>query len=153
METLIALGSISAFSLYLFFLARYTIEYVNEQFPMRHMIDDAIMDINDALTSASIIVLVVTVGKYFEEKVKQKIAKMTDEIFPESTLFENMKMNFVEIKNRQLKIDREKVYDVSLIEKGDIIKIVPGVVLVDAILISGAVRAMQSARTGCEDIV
>jgi hypothetical protein len=78
---------------------------------------------------------------------------MTDEIFPESTLFENMKMNFVEIKNRQLKIDREKVYDVSLIEKGDIIKIVPGVVLVDAILISGAVRAMQSARTGCEDIV
>jgi hypothetical protein len=53
-------------------------EYVNEQFHMRQMIDDAIMDINDALTSASIIVLVVTVGKYFEEKVKQKIAKMTD---------------------------------------------------------------------------
>jgi cation transport ATPase len=64
-----------------------------------------------------------------------------------------MKVNFVEIKNRQLKIDNEKVYDVSLIEKSDIIKIVPGVVLVDAILISGSVKAMQSARTGCEDIV
>ena len=30
METLIALGSISAFSLFLFFLGRYTIEYVND---------------------------------------------------------------------------------------------------------------------------
>jgi hypothetical protein len=30
----------------------------------------AIMDINDSLTSASIIVLVVTIGKYFEGKVK-----------------------------------------------------------------------------------
>ena len=70
METLIALGSISAFSLFLFFLGRYTIEYLNDEikdYPM------AIMDINDALTSTSIIVLVVTVGKYFEGKVKQKI--------------------------------------------------------------------------------
>jgi hypothetical protein len=41
------------------------------------MVDMAIMDINEALTSASIIVLVVTVGKYFEGKVKQKIAKLT----------------------------------------------------------------------------
>jgi hypothetical protein len=42
----------------------------------------AIMDINDSLTSASIIVLVVTVGKYFEGKVKEKIEKMTQQIFP-----------------------------------------------------------------------
>jgi len=67
METLIALGSISAFALFLFFLGRYTIEYVNDQINMPHK---AIMDINDSLTSASIIVLVVTIGKYFEGKVK-----------------------------------------------------------------------------------
>ena len=67
METLIALGSISAFALFLFFLGRYTIEYVNDQITMPTM---AIMDINDSLTSASIIVLVVTIGKYFEGKVK-----------------------------------------------------------------------------------
>jgi len=30
---------------------------------------------------------------------------------------------------------------------------VPGRVLVDVIVISGSVKAMQSARTGCEDIV
>ena len=70
METLIALGSISAFSLFLFFLGKYTIEYVNGTIDMPNM---AIMEINDSLTSASIIVLVVTIGKYFEGKVKQKI--------------------------------------------------------------------------------
>lgn len=75
METLIALGSISAFSLFLFFAGSYTIEYINNEivnFPM------AVMDINDTLTSSAIIVLVVTIGKYFESKVKQKIEQMTD---------------------------------------------------------------------------
>jgi hypothetical protein len=65
-------------------MVRYSIEYFNGEIEMMSM---AIMDINEALTSASIIVLVVTVGKYFEGKVKSKIAKLTEEIFPESTLF------------------------------------------------------------------
>jgi hypothetical protein len=50
------------------------------------------MDINDALTSASIIVLVVNVGKYLEHQVKRKIEAMTEKIFPKSTLFANMKV-------------------------------------------------------------
>jgi hypothetical protein len=29
----------------------------------------------------------------------------------------------------------------------------PGVCLLDCILISGSVKAMQSARTGCEDVI
>jgi cation transport ATPase len=92
METLIALGSISAFSLFLFFMIRYTLEYAKGEKSDMAM---AIMDINEALTSASIIVLVVTVGKYFEGEVKRKIAKLTEAIFPESTLFENMKACYV----------------------------------------------------------
>lgn len=74
METLIALGSLSAFGLFIFFMFRYTIETFNGE-----MMDAgrAIMDINDALTSASIIVLVVTIGKYYEGRVKAKIDKMT----------------------------------------------------------------------------
>lgn len=42
METLIALGSLSAFALFLFFIVRYSIEYFNEQIDMSM----AIMDIN-----------------------------------------------------------------------------------------------------------
>ena len=62
METLIALGSLSAFALFLFFVVRYSLEQ------SRGAITDygqAVMDLNEALTSASIIVLVVTVGKHF----------------------------------------------------------------------------------------
>lgn len=65
METLIALGSISAFSLFLFFVGRYTIEYYNDKIVTDHDFAMAVMDINDSLTSSSIIVLVVTIGKYF----------------------------------------------------------------------------------------
>lgn len=66
METLIALGSVSAFGLSTFFLIRYTLLGAEHL----HM---AIMDINDALTSASVIVLTVTIGKHFERRAKQKI--------------------------------------------------------------------------------
>lgn len=44
------------------------------------------------------------------------------------------------------------MYDVSLIEKGDILKIMPGRVLVDLIILNGSVRAVQSARTGNDEI-
>jgi len=114
---------------------------------------EAIMEINDSLTSSSIIVLVVTVGKYFETKAKENIVKMTQQIFPESILFKNMEVKYVEIKNRQLKIVDEKMMDVSLVEKNDVIRPAPGRLLLDAIIIQGEVTAMQSARTGCEDIV
>ena len=43
METLIALGSLSTFALFLFFIVRYSIEYFNGQIEMMSM---AIMDIN-----------------------------------------------------------------------------------------------------------
>jgi len=45
------------------------------KFDMPYM---AVMNINDSLTSASIIVLVVNIGKYLEHKVKRKIEAMTE---------------------------------------------------------------------------
>lgn len=48
-------------------------------------------------------------------------------------------------------IAEEKELDASLMEKNDVIRVVPGRLLLDVIIISGTVRAVQSARTGCED--
>lgn len=62
-----------------------------------------------------------------------------------------MKVNYVEIRNRNLMIAEEKELDASLIEKNDVIRVVPGRLLLDVIIISGTVKAVQSARTGCED--
>ena len=112
METLIALGSVSACGLSIFFLLRYTVEEITNTLEHPHM---AIMDINHALTSASIIVLVVTIGKELEKKVKQKITKMADELFPESVLFSDMSVNYVNLKNRKLNVLSSKCYDVSLV--------------------------------------
>ena len=64
-----------------------------------------------------------------------------------------MKVNYVEIKNRMLKIVSEKMIDVSLVENNDVIRLVPGRLLIDVIIIQGSASAMQSARTGCEDII
>jgi cation transport ATPase len=150
METLIALGCISASGLALFFLARYTIESMSNTPPHIHR---AIMDINDALTSASVVVLVVTIGKHVEKKAKNKIQKMTDELFPESVLFHNLDVIYVEIKNRNLIILSEKVYDVGLVEKNDILRLQPGKLLVDTIVINGHAMVTQSASTGSEEVV
>lgn len=47
---------------------------------------------------------------------------MTQQIFPESILFKNMEVKYVEIKNRQLKIVDERMMNVSLVEKNDVIR-------------------------------
>lgn len=58
METLIALGSLSSFALSIFFIFKYTV------FGYDHP-HHAIMEVNDALSSSSLIVLTVTIGKHF----------------------------------------------------------------------------------------
>lgn len=95
------------------------------------------MRINEALTSSSIILLVVTIGKHLEGKVKEKIVNITNEIFPDSTLFNDMLVNWVELKNRKLKVKNEQVYNVTLIEEGDILRPKPGILLVDCVVLSG----------------
>jgi hypothetical protein len=49
-----------------------------------------------------------------------------------------MIVSYVEIKNRQLVILNEKKYDISLIEKNDILRANPGRALVDSIVIYGS---------------
>lgn len=44
-------------------------------------------------------------------------------------------------------------YDVSLLEKNDVYKIKHGRVLLDSIIVSGEVQAIQSANTGCDDVI
>jgi cation transport ATPase len=75
METLVALGSTSAFALFLFFLVRYTFEMLTNELTEKMM---AMMVLNDALTSSTLIILIVNVGKFLERKIKKKIENMTE---------------------------------------------------------------------------
>lgn len=104
METLISLGCLSAFFLFCFFFARYTYEFIGGATISGH----DIMEMNDALASSAIIVLVVNIGKHFEKKVKDKIQAMAAQLFPESKLFENMKVIHIRLKNRKLIVHSKK---------------------------------------------
>lgn len=67
-----------------------------------------------------------------------------------------MKVEGIELQNRLLKIKGRKVYDCSLLEKGDIISMNSlhnSRLLLDVILISGSIRAQQSTTSGCDDIL
>ena len=67
-----------------------------------------IMEMNDALASAAIIVLVVNIGKHFQKKVKDKIQQMASQLFPESKLFQNMKITYIKLKNGKLMVSHKK---------------------------------------------
>jgi len=64
-----------------------------------------------------------------------------------------MLIEYPEIKNKKFDLINCKQYDVNLIEKGDIIKVNRGRLLVDLIIIKGSVKAVQSARTGNDNLV
>ena len=48
-----------------------------------------------------------------------------------------MNVQYVEIKNKNLDIVKEKNIDASLVEKNDVIRITPGRLLLDVIIIQG----------------
>ena len=48
-----------------------------------------------------------------------------------------MEINYIELKNRKLMIEKKKNFDVTLVEKDDILEPSPGRLLVDAIILSG----------------
>ena len=66
-----------------------------------------------------------------------------------------MMIELIELQNRKLKIKGRKIIDCTLLEKGDIIclnslSLNNSRLLVDVIVISGKIKAMQSTNTGCD---
>lgn len=51
---------------------------------------------------------------------------MTENLFKEEDLLTNKTAMYLEPKNRKFDIENEIEYEISLIEKGDLIKLVPG---------------------------
>ena len=51
---------------------------------------------------------------------------MSESVFPEQSLASNSVVSFIEPKNRKFAIESEKNYEVSLLDKGDLIRISEG---------------------------
>lgn len=61
---------------------------------------------------------------------------MTNDIFPEDALISNDKGTYLEIKNRKLDILKEEQTYITLLDKGDLVRIeAPTKLLVDGVVI------------------
>lgn len=78
------------------------------------------------METATLIICIVNIGKYLEGKAKQSILQMSESVFPEKSLASNSVVSFIEPKNRKFAIESENNYEVSLLDKGDLIRIKAG---------------------------
>ena len=62
-----------------------------------------------------------------------------------------MSATLVHMKNRKLMAAQEKTLNVTLIEKDDVVRIQPGRLLLDVLVVKGTALATQGTRNGSED--
>jgi hypothetical protein len=66
---------------------------------------------------------------------------MQEKIFPTDQLLKTTHYTYLEPKNQKFDIDSQKVYEVSLLEKGDLIKLTGGMkLLVDGVILKGEIK-------------
>lgn len=87
------------------------------------------MNVTHMFESTALILTVISIGKYFEGKAKQTILKMQEKIFPAEQLLKTTHYNYLEPKNAKLVAEFECEYEVSLLEKNDIVRLKKGVKL------------------------
>lgn len=75
------------------------------------------------METASLILAIVTIGKYQEGKAKQSILEMADELFPEEVLLANTTVSLLSIKNQNFDVLSQQTVEVSFLDEDDIILI------------------------------
>jgi len=168
METLITLGSLSSFIMAVFLIVGYGIEntsksYLEDNAQLSYSDKEAerrsqILMIVEMFETTSLILAIITIGKFLEDKAKLHIVKMTDEIFPENTLLTNTKLEYIEPKNRNFMIESRKSYEISLLDKDDLIEVKgPMKLLVDGVILNidkenkQGLKLIDSACFGWDD--
>ncbi|EAR85040.1 E1-E2 ATPase family protein (macronuclear) [Tetrahymena thermophila SB210] len=130
METLVSIGCFSSLLLTVFLLLTYFFEDYNEVLGSNQLTDQQkhsrsmkISEIVHMMESASLILAIITLGKYQEGKVKKSILDMTDKLFPEDQLLKNTQVTIIEPKNKKFDIDNQRTVDVSYVDKDEFIKL------------------------------
>ncbi|KRX06244.1 hypothetical protein PPERSA_06126 [Pseudocohnilembus persalinus] len=98
------------------------------------------MKIFSLFQTTGLILLIMFVGKYIEGIAKKSIVSMIDKILPpQNQLVQSNKVQYIVPKNRWLIIKEEKIVNVSLLNKFDIIRVLPK----QKILIDGVVLKIE----------
>ena len=165
METLIALGSISAIVLTilnLFKLSQETKEnLINstknlnlmKKLNMQQM-DLSFMALHSAEAAAAVIAIFI-IGKYVEERAKNNIKKLTVNMFSDEKLLVKNKLMYVKPASKNFSTFLlEKNYDMGLMEKDDFCKLKSGdFLLFDCIIIIGTIEVNENSNYGFDNIV
>ncbi len=183
METLIALGSISAIILTLFNLIKLIqeskeslLKSLENSLLIENSISDnnQIMDMNSSGNSvimhnqmdlsemtmhsseaAAAVIAIFIIGKFIEENAKSNIKKLTINLFSDEKLFLNNKSTYVKPANKCLtSFLKERKVDVGLLEKDDFCKVISGdFLLFDCIITKGALEVNENYNYGYDNIV
>ncbi|KAM3127424.1 hypothetical protein pb186bvf_020457 [Paramecium bursaria] len=126
MDTLLTMGTLSAFFMSIFLIIIYTTQNCLSHTYMKnnHMEKmDQIMDIINYFESAGLILTVVTVGKYLEGKAKERIIRMQEQIFPEQQLLKTTYVSLIKGSSQNYDINSAQQCEISFLEKGDLIQL------------------------------
>ncbi len=73
------------------------------------------------LESSAVVFVIIALGKYIEKRAKSNILAMTQEFFPQEKLLKHTELTYIEPKDRNLNIEKKQNYEISLLDKEDII--------------------------------
>lgn len=73
------------------------------------------------METGSLILVIVTLGKYQETNVKKSIVNIGDKLFPENELLKNTQVSLVELKNKKYDVDKVRDVEVSYLDRDDYI--------------------------------
>lgn len=122
METLVAIGCTSSMVMSVFMIISDTIS--GDSGMKMDNINIKIGELVHMLETASLILTIMTVGKFQESKVKKSILEMSNELFPEEELLLNMRVNLVEPKNKRFDIAVSKEIEVSYLDRDDFVRLI-----------------------------
>ena len=162
MMTLVSLGTLAAyiFSLvyiiwglyYQFSTSHNSMNNMNSMNSMNQSVDllEFIRHSSHMLQTMTTIVSSVVVGKFLESKAKKQIFKEISTLKPRMEVSGKETLLFIP-KNKFYDELSTRLVDPILIEKGDLIKVEPGLLCFDAILVKGQIKVIDNVKFGRED--
>lgn len=147
MDTLIAIGSISALGLALVVFIRLIAD--------REVFESSSLELADSLGTSSLVIGISTIGKYVEDLAKKYIKRESGKlIFSEEANISKIKYSKIEPKSRCFWFEGETKYDAGLFEEEDFIKLETGsCMLLDCIVMSGQVEINDKFNQGFDSSI
>lgn len=150
MDSLIALGSLSALLLSSLILIEYLF-FIDNSNPIE--INETSIKITKSLSASSIVIGISTLGKFVEDNAKTKIRKQSTSFINQDKTEINQKIMLFKPLNKELSRYNEVFINQGLLEVNDLVKLNNNdFILLDSIIIKGEVEVNEGINQGYDII-